>query len=127
MTRLLGCRVTFCKELIYHALFPLSLPLIYFFEGGTAGILNRQYWGSRMAIMQWILGISCECPLPKSEHLLESVPSFFEKQLLPDSFMVEEAGMLLDLVNMWHHWCSLCDEWPYPILCQPGHCHHQRS
>ncbi|XP_024364879.1 uncharacterized protein [Physcomitrium patens] len=50
--------MTFYKELIYHAFFPLSLPLIYWFEGGTNGIINRQYWGSPFAIAQWVLGIT---------------------------------------------------------------------
>lgn len=60
--------MTFYKELIYHAFFPLSLPLIYWFEGGTNGIINRQYWGSPFAIAQWVLGITCKCPGHHNSH-----------------------------------------------------------
>ena len=53
-------RMTFYKELLYSVLFPLSLPLLYYFEGGTVGIINRQYWGSRLAIHEWVCSISCK-------------------------------------------------------------------
>lgn len=53
-------RVTFVKEFVYHALFPLSLPLIYLWEGGMVGVLNRQFWGSRLSVSQWLLSICCE-------------------------------------------------------------------
>lgn len=54
--------MTFFKELIYHVFFPLSLPLLYWFEGGVNGIINRQYWGSQFAVRQWILAIACKSP-----------------------------------------------------------------
>lgn len=57
----MDCRITFFKEFFYHVFFPLSLPMIYWFEGGTNGIMNRQFWGSRLAIAQWILAIACKC------------------------------------------------------------------
>jgi hypothetical protein len=49
---------TFFKELIYHVFFPLSLPLLYWYEGGMNGIINRQYLGKRVALRQWILAFA---------------------------------------------------------------------
>lgn len=48
---------TFYKELVYHMFFPLTLPLLYLFEGGAFSIRNRMYWGSRTALSQWVLAI----------------------------------------------------------------------
>ncbi|KAG0576092.1 hypothetical protein M758_5G054600 [Ceratodon purpureus] len=53
------CRwMTFLKELFYHLFFPLSLPIMYWCEGGMNGIINRQYWGSGLAITQWMLAFA---------------------------------------------------------------------
>jgi hypothetical protein len=54
------CRWTFYKELLYHMFFPLTLPLLYLFEGGAFSIRNRMYWGSRTALSQWVLAICCK-------------------------------------------------------------------
>jgi hypothetical protein len=37
--------------------FPLTLPLLYLFEGGVFSIRNHMYWGSRTALSQWVLAI----------------------------------------------------------------------
>ncbi|BFI25420.1 hypothetical protein MARPO_0001s0433 [Marchantia polymorpha] len=48
---------TFWKELLYHTFFPLTLPLVYLWEGGQRGIKNRQFLGGSLilTLSQWFL------------------------------------------------------------------------
>ncbi|KAL3684749.1 hypothetical protein R1sor_002771 [Riccia sorocarpa] len=53
---------TFWKELVYHLIFPFSLPLIYAWEGGSYGIINRQFWGSLpLPVSQWFFSLAFFC------------------------------------------------------------------
>ncbi|CAM6087286.1 unnamed protein product [Calypogeia fissa] len=66
---------TFCKEFVYHTFFPLSLPLMIVWEGGMIGIINRQFWGSRLSAVQWFLSacffmLNCLTPLYVSPDLV---------------------------------------------------------
>lgn len=69
-----GGSFTFAKELVYHIFYPMSVPLMWWLDGGWLSLVNRGFFSltnPRLAFGQALLALCCKCLLAYNLLLLQ--------------------------------------------------------